>query len=86
MLGPNPGYFIEIGGFDGVTLSNTYLLEQQGWSGLLVEPLPEHFARLDTVRSCDKWEGAIGLGVDTSAGIATPVSYTHLTLPTICSV
>lgn len=33
------GYFIEVGAYDGVTLSNTYFLEQMGWSGLLVEPM-----------------------------------------------
>lgn len=34
------GYFIEVGAYDGVTLSNTYFLEQMGWHGLLVEPIP----------------------------------------------
>lgn len=33
------GYFIEVGAYDGVTLSNTFFLEQMGWSGLLVEPI-----------------------------------------------
>ena len=33
------GYFIEVGAYDGVTLSNTYFLEQMGWSGLLIEPI-----------------------------------------------
>jgi len=33
------GYFIEVGAYDGVTLSNTYFLEQMGWTGLLVEPI-----------------------------------------------
>lgn len=33
------GYFIEVGAYDGVTLSNTYFLEQMGWCGLLVEPI-----------------------------------------------
>lgn len=33
------GYFIEIGAYDGVTLSNTYFLEQAGWCGMLVEPI-----------------------------------------------
>ena len=33
------GYFIEVGAYDGVTLSNTYFLEQLGWCGLLVEPI-----------------------------------------------
>ena len=33
------GYFIEVGAYDGVALSNTYFLEQMGWKGLLVEPI-----------------------------------------------
>jgi len=37
--GRSMGYFIEVGAYDGVTLSNTYFLEQMGWSGLLVEPI-----------------------------------------------
>lgn len=45
LLGPGPGYYIEAGAFDGVTLSVTYPFEAMGWTGLLVEPLPEHAAR-----------------------------------------
>lgn len=37
------GYFIEIGAFDGVWLSNTYFFEQLGWTGVLVEPLPDQY-------------------------------------------
>lgn len=37
--GKTDGYFIEVGAFDGVSLSNTYFLEQLGWSGLLIEPI-----------------------------------------------
>lgn len=33
------GYFVEVGAYDGVTLSNTFFLEQMGWHGLLVEPI-----------------------------------------------
>ncbi len=35
------GYFIEVGAYDGVTISNTYFLERMGWSGVLIEPIPE---------------------------------------------
>lgn len=35
------GFFIEAGAYDGYQLSVSYLFESVGWSGLLVEPLPE---------------------------------------------
>lgn len=35
------GFFVEIGASDGITFSNTYLLEQKyQWKGICVEPLP----------------------------------------------
>ncbi|RJP36817.1 MAG: FkbM family methyltransferase [Phycisphaerales bacterium] len=33
------GFFVEVGAYDGVALSNTVFLEQQGWRGILVEPI-----------------------------------------------
>jgi FkbM family methyltransferase len=36
------GFFVEAGGNDGYTQSNTYALERRhGWRGILVEPVPE---------------------------------------------
>jgi FkbM family methyltransferase len=36
------GFFVEAGGNDGYTQSNTYALERRrGWRGLLIEPVPE---------------------------------------------
>lgn len=41
------GYFVEIGAWDGIALSNTYGLEQQfGWKGICVEPLDTRFEKL----------------------------------------
>lgn len=38
---PPTGFFVELGAYDGVTQNNTYWLEQHGWRGLLIEPIPE---------------------------------------------
>jgi FkbM family methyltransferase len=35
------GFFVEVGAYDGVNLSNTYHFEQSGWTGVLVEPDPD---------------------------------------------
>ena len=32
------GYFIEVGGYDGIQWSNTYSLAKIGWNGLIFEP------------------------------------------------
>jgi len=37
------GFFIDVGAFDGVYLSNTYAFEQLGWSGICIEAFPEYF-------------------------------------------
>jgi FkbM family methyltransferase len=42
LLDRDGGYFVEAGGNDGYTQSNTYWLERfRGWRGVLVEPMPE---------------------------------------------
>lgn len=40
------GTLLSIGENDGITLSNSRLLIEQGWKGLLVEPSPKAFAKL----------------------------------------
>jgi len=47
------GVFVEIGAYDGITLSNTYFFEKEmGWTGVCVEPIPERFSQLKTNRKC----------------------------------
>ena len=41
------GFFVELGGFDGETGSNTLLFELlRGWDGLLIEAVPQSYAAL----------------------------------------
>jgi FkbM family methyltransferase len=39
--GAREGFFIEVGAYDGFSHATTYLLESIGWTGLLIEALPE---------------------------------------------
>jgi FkbM family methyltransferase len=39
------GFFVEVGAYDGVVLSNSYFFESVGWTGVLVEPDPVKAAR-----------------------------------------
>lgn len=51
-LGTTPGFYVELGANDGVTQSNTLLLEVEfGWSGVLIEPIEKTFKRLRHNRS-----------------------------------
>ena len=40
------GTYLDVGAFDGIAMSNTYALEQRGWSGVCVEPYPQTWAKL----------------------------------------
>lgn len=42
--GQSAGFFIEVGAFDGRYLSNSLSFEEQGWTGICVEPHPDYFA------------------------------------------
>lgn len=48
-----PGFFVEFGGHDGETFSNTYLLEKKfGWRGVIAEPNPGMLDQIRSRRSC----------------------------------
>lgn len=40
---PLSGFFIEVGAFDGKSLSVSWFFERLGWSGLLIEGIPDRF-------------------------------------------
>lgn len=57
------GTFVEAGAHDGYTQSNTYFLERwRGWSGLLIEPVPEMRARCERRRPRSRVVGCALVG------------------------
>ena len=63
-LGNAPGTFVEVGANDPILLSQTYRLEQLGWSGILIEPLRECVDRLRSIRRARVYELAAGAPED----------------------
>jgi FkbM family methyltransferase len=55
------GFFMEVGANHPTRLSQTWLLEQRGWKGILVEPLPSCCEKLREVRKNSiVWQVAVG--------------------------
>lgn len=66
--GKKTGFYIDVGAFDGVAISNTYALEELGWDGICIEPLPEAFAELEKNRRCFKYNVALSNSRATGVG------------------
>jgi FkbM family methyltransferase len=50
--GKRNGRYLDIGSHNGVDLSNSYFFEvQRGWTGVLIEPMEEEYAKLVANRS-----------------------------------
>ncbi len=65
--GKRGGSFVDIGGYDGLTGSNTAFFEQRlGWTGLLVEPVPTHLEKARMARRCP----CLGLAIAAEDGEA----------------
>lgn len=48
------GYFVDIGAYDGISISNTYYFENVlGWKGIAIEPNPGIFSKLAKNRTCE---------------------------------
>jgi len=53
------GYFVEFGAFDGEMFSNSYLFENLGWRGLLIEPVRDAFLSCTKKRKAEVVHGAV---------------------------
>ncbi len=61
------GVFLDVGGYDGVTGSNTFFLEVfRGWTNALVEPVPAQLQKAKEVRRCP----CLGVAVAANEGKA----------------
>jgi FkbM family methyltransferase len=78
-----PRYLVDVGAHDGRSLSNSFPFLSSGWSGVLVEPLPQAFERLASLyagradvscvqAACGASDGRMGLTV----GIDGPLPMT----------
>src|ERR1700693_2685548 len=63
-LGQAPGTFVEVGANDPILWSQTYRLEQLGWSGVLVEPLRGCVDRLRSIGRARVYDLAAGAPED----------------------
>jgi len=50
------GTCVEVGGFDGVTGSNSYFFEKLGWRCVVIEPMPDFCEKIRSVRTCEVME------------------------------
>jgi len=52
--GKTDGYFVEFGATNGITMSNSHVLEHHyGWQGIVAEPNPDYHQRLERERGCN---------------------------------
>jgi len=73
------GTFIDVGGYDGLTGSNTYFLEtQRGWTGALVEPVSSQMAKAKAVRTCNCLEVAVAASEGEADFIEITEGYTQM--------
>lgn len=68
------GIFLEIGGYDGITGSNTYFLERYlNWKGVVVECNPELFNKCKENRSCEVCDKAVYLNDNSETIFVIPL-------------
>lgn len=53
--GVRNGYFLDVGSADGFVNSNTWALEQRGWTGICIDPFPSNMAG----RRCEMFREAV---------------------------
>ena len=79
MNGKRNGTFVDVGGYDGATGSNTFFLEtHRGWTGALVEPVPAQLAKAKTIRRCSCLDVAVAAEEGEADFIEISEGYTQM--------
>lgn len=79
MKGKRNGTFVDVGGYDGATGSNTFFLEtHRGWTGALVEPVLAQLAKAKTIRRCPCLDVAIAAEEGEADFIEISEGYTQM--------
>lgn len=65
------GFYVDIGAYDGIEFSNTYIFEKIGWDGFCVEANPKTFDLLKNNRKCDVYNYALSSTNDSKAKFLT---------------
>jgi len=79
-LGPAPGIFVDVGANHPIEGSQTYLLEKNGWTGLLIEPLEEMARELRRHRTSPVEQVACGAPANAGTEMRLLVAGVHSTL------
>ena len=72
--GKTKGFFVDIGAYDGVRISNSLYFEELGWTGICFEPDPRQFAALKKNRNCILYNVAVGGKDGTAKFIQHPLA------------
>ena len=77
--GKQGGIFVDIGGYDGVTGSNTLFFEVfRNWTGILVEPSPTQLKLAKAARKCSCFGSAIAGQTGEAAFMEVIAGYTQM--------
>ena len=76
---PDNGVFVDVGAGDGITGSNTYFFEKNGWSGLAIDADPRNVEKLQKTRK-------IGIGALVSNKVGKQTFYMAKSTPDISGI
>lgn len=77
--GRRGGVFLDIGGYDGTTGSNTLFFERhRGWTGVLIEPAQRQFDLAQAARGCTCLNLAAGDATGTATFVEVEAGFTQM--------